>query len=257
MAEVLTPSHMHKIDENKIHNEKSMKNEPLKKNTLKRKGDEISGREQKVWKCGVCLKRAGNDHRSCVGIAGSISEWKNTRIYEDFKEVSYDPNEWNFKEVSKTTLPPGKYYIGDLCYALDDRLYDHVFGSDYRSGLFYQKNNPKHVFMLNDTGIGDGSFKGTDGYEYSVDAGILGIASFSVLDLKKANYEGGTVVTFKGNVSLNFQPNYKFEYCSDNRTDPKIIISINSEDEDDDCEDEDSEDEDSEDEDSENDDSEY
>jgi hypothetical protein len=107
--------------------------------------------------------------------------------------VSYYPSDWSHKNIKKATFPPGTYYIGDLCYALDEDLYGRVFGQDYDSGHYSQKNNPNHVFMLSDTGIGDGAYRGTDGHEYCVDAGILGIASESVLDPEKAPYDGGKV----------------------------------------------------------------
>ena len=31
----------------------------------------------------------------------------------------------------KCTLPPGRYYIGDICYALKNEIYDNIWGDKY------------------------------------------------------------------------------------------------------------------------------
>jgi len=74
-------------------------------------------------------------------------------------------------EARERTFPAGKYYIGDLCYVLDDEIYDAVVcnGGD---GFF---NNGKHTAGHFSTAIGDGSYEGTNGKTYNVDAGIIGI----------------------------------------------------------------------------------
>jgi hypothetical protein len=37
---------------------------------------------------------------------------------------------WTYKEVYRFTAPPGKYYIGDLCYVLGDDVYDKIGQSE-------------------------------------------------------------------------------------------------------------------------------
>jgi hypothetical protein len=151
---------------------------------------------------------------------------------EDEKEtevpVSYYSKDWNFKNIKKMTLPSGTYYIGDLCYALDDHLYDRVFGQNYDSGYYVQKGNPNHMFMMQN--IDDGLYRGSDNCEYSVDAGIIGIASESVLDPKKRPYSGGKLFTFKGNVSVDFRKYGKFCFYSDDYTEHNLTISNYDED---------------------------
>ncbi len=213
---------------------------PTSKHILNPESDQ---EEDHNWICGYCRKGPGGaGHRECIciGYNYSVAAWEQDHIYtnkakKEMKNqdaaVSYYPSDWSHKNIKKATFPPGTYYIGDLCYALDEDLYDSVFGQDYDSGHYSQKNNPNHVFMLSDTGIGDGAYRGTDGHEYCVDAGILGIASESVLDPKKAPYDGGKVYTFKGNVSVSFKPYDKFQFYSDNYTDKNITIYICEEEE--------------------------
>jgi len=86
--------------------------------------------------------------------------------------------DWNFVKINPNKvykLPPGSYYIGDICYVLEDKVYDGVFGSyGYSSGLYTCK---KGRFLVSGTYAGDGSYTGTDGFQYGVDAGIIGIVS--------------------------------------------------------------------------------
>lgn len=142
--------------------------------------------------------------------------------------VSLNPRDWEVQEEKKkATLPPGKYYIGDLCYALDDTLYDNVFGPRYEIGLFTSKQNPAHVFMMGHTD--DGLFRGSDGKEYPVDAGIIGIASEATLDPKKAPYDGGSLYTFKSPVNVKLRED-KFIFYGNDYNDPHMTIYIYEED---------------------------
>jgi hypothetical protein len=142
--------------------------------------------------------------------------------------LSLNPQSWTFQEEKKkTTLPPGKYYIGDLCYALNDTLYDKVFGPRYDVGLFTSKNNPAHVFMMGHTD--DGLFRGSDGKDYPVDAGILGIASEATLDPKKAPYDGGSLYTFNTPVTVKLRQD-KFIFHGEGYNDPNLTVYIYEED---------------------------
>jgi hypothetical protein len=142
--------------------------------------------------------------------------------------VSLNPRDWEVQEdKKKATLPAGKYYIGDLCYALDDTLYDKVFGPRYDIGLFTSKLNPTHVFMMGRTD--DGLFRGSDRKDYPVDAGIIGIAAEATLDQKKAPYDGGSLYTFKSPVNVKLR-NDKFIFYGDDYNDPHLTIYIYEED---------------------------
>ncbi len=108
---------------------------------------------------------------------------------------------WTFNEKKrKHTFPAGKYYIGDLCYALQEDIYDNVFGGQgYDEGLY---SSDLGSFMMHGTG-GDGEFKGSDGYGYPVDAGLIGIASLACCNPEKDLY-GGKVFTFDKPVECSF-----------------------------------------------------
>lgn len=142
-------------------------------------------------------------------------------------KVSLNPKDWTYSKLHKTMLPAGKYYIGDLCYALDCTLYDKVFGPHYAKGLYTSLSNPNHVFMMDNTW--DGLYQGTDGKHYPVDAGIIGIASEATLDPKKAPYTGGSLYTFTSPVSVKLKDD-KFIFYGEKYNDPRLTIYIQEED---------------------------
>lgn len=114
-------------------------------------------------------------------------------------------SDWTFQEnISVHTVPPGKYYIGDLCYVLSDAVYDTIFGrlGFYEEGLYSEKENPKHFFFLNHTFAGDGTYEGSDGNAFSVDAGIIGICPEALMEKDDG---GGHVYEFKDSVRCIFR----------------------------------------------------
>jgi hypothetical protein len=111
--------------------------------------------------------------------------------------------QWNvkLKENFTHTLPAGKYYIGDLCYVLGDDVYAKIFGgTEYKSGIYEEKNTGR-TFLVSGTAYGDGLFVGSDFKEYTVDAGIIGICSASLM---AKNDGGGHVYTFDKEVTCRF-----------------------------------------------------
>ena len=81
-----------------------------------------------------------------------------------------------------------EYYVGDLCYVLDDSTCDEVFSAmeDMRLivGEFVTTKDGRK-FFLGSTAHGDGRYLGSDGNEYSVDSGTIGIVA--VEDIRKEN----------------------------------------------------------------------
>jgi len=75
-------------------------------------------------------------------------------------------------------MPKGKYIISDLCYCIDDewdQVCDLLFGKsngNHAGGEFVLDNGVK--FALYSTAWGDGCYKGSDGFNYGVDAGVIG-----------------------------------------------------------------------------------
>jgi hypothetical protein len=101
------------------------------------------------------------------------------------------------------SAPAGDYYIGDLCYALPSDVYDKIFGGTVYSPGLYQLSNGG-FFLVAHTSCGDGAYKGTNGREYLVDAGIIGIASLNVCR-PVADWDAGEVHSFKYPVRCEFK----------------------------------------------------
>lgn len=99
-------------------------------------------------------------------------------------------------------LPAGRYYIGDLCYAMKDTIYHDVFGDTAYSDGYYIINDG--CFLVAGTAYGDGAYKGSNNFEYGVDAGILGIASMGVCN-PESDVSGGTLHTFTRPVECTFK----------------------------------------------------
>ncbi len=111
--------------------------------------------------------------------------------------------DWSYRKELTFTAPAGKYYIGDLCYALYDNIYDNVFGGrGYESGIYTKGSS---FFMVDSTAYGDGDYEGSDGYHYLVDAGIIGICSEDMIDPNNPSWkEGGKIHTFTQPVEIRF-----------------------------------------------------
>jgi hypothetical protein len=112
-------------------------------------------------------------------------------------------SKWTVKKLSNFsyTLPAGDYFIGDLCYVLSDKIYHKVFGgTGYSSGI-YEENKTGLTFLVANTAYGDGYFSSSDGREFAVDAGIIGICPYSLM---AKNDGGGHVYTFETSVTCDF-----------------------------------------------------
>ena len=74
------------------------------------------------------------------------------------------------------------FYIGDICYALSDDVYYDVWGkmNEYQDGQFEEPES-KLSFAVGSTAYGDGLFFGSDGFNYGVDAGVIGIVPLELV----------------------------------------------------------------------------
>lgn len=70
------------------------------------------------------------------------------------------------------TLPAGRYYLGDLCYALEPSAYQRLVGDLY-DGLHAWEGRQ---LVWHGTAYGDGGYVGSDGFVYGVDSGTIGLA---------------------------------------------------------------------------------
>ena len=100
-------------------------------------------------------------------------------------------------------LPAGKYYVGDLCYVLDDDEWDEVCsliiqGNKVIDGEFVLKDGRE--FAIYSTAYGDGEYNDYYGNSYSVDSGSIGCIKIEdIKDVKdKIDIELlGAIVDFK------------------------------------------------------------
>ena len=75
------------------------------------------------------------------------------------------------------------FYIGDLCYALNEKVYDEVWGgNNYEEGQ-YTDPETKAEFAMVGTAYGDGEYESSEeGLSFPVDAGIIGVADLAICD---------------------------------------------------------------------------
>ena len=105
-----------------------------------------------------------------------------TKQYRERKKPGRPPKNatTDFKALNTYTMKPGKYYIGDICYFLDDTLYDEVWGTKFGYNGGHYERPDGTGFIVMGTAYGDGSYKGSNGIDYGVDAGVIGVVSLEL-----------------------------------------------------------------------------
>ena len=93
-------------------------------------------------------------------------------------------------------VPKGSYVIGDPCYAVPDKDWIALLETCnyFESPIGYVKDGmQKFPVLAFGTKWGDGAYRGTDGNEYGVDAGLIGLVPVEIVkDLSEH-----TIVTFE------------------------------------------------------------
>jgi hypothetical protein len=95
---------------------------------------------------------------------------------------------WTRQQLTKVTLPAGKYYIGDPCYAFSSDLYKKIWGEQFNYSNGYYTNGTSH-FVVHGTAYGDGVFKASNQTVFFVDSGSICIASADIVTENEAVYE--------------------------------------------------------------------
>lgn len=98
-------------------------------------------------------------------------------------------------------MPSGKYYIGDLCYVLNNQDWDEVCSLTIKDrniidGEFTMKDGRR--FAMYSTKFGDGEYSDQYGMAYCVDSGSIGCILAS--DITQADCEPkdlGLLMTFE------------------------------------------------------------
>jgi hypothetical protein len=103
----------------------------------------------------------------------------------------------------KYTLSPGRYYIGDIYYVLDKRIYYYIWGKkfDFSEGKIKVNNS---VFVVGNTKNKNGlySYKGSNNFIYVVETGVIGIVHEDLIH--KNDISLGTIHTFTENVTFTY-----------------------------------------------------
>lgn len=128
------------------------------------------------------------------------------------------------QEPVSEMLPAGTYWVGDPCYAVDSQeLWMEFLGA---SGFFQTsvvaRVGDKMIAAVG-TAYGDGCYLGSDGYEYGVDAGLLGVVP--VADWAK---DPGDLMT-----KVVFEEPFEVSTDGENVLIGTILIPTGDEDEDD------------------------
>ena len=134
----------------------------------------------------------------------------------------------------KATIKSKKgFYVGDICYVLADNVYDGVWGKNgYEDGEFIvPKTGLK--FAVAGTAWGDGYYQGSNGKEYPVDAGVIGIVPLELVE-KVRGLANGSVHECAGEAIMKAEGG-KFSFTLPDKT----IIDIDTAEENDDDNDDD------------------
>ena len=111
------------------------------------------------------------------------------------------------------------FYIGDLCYALDKKVYDEVWGgNNYEDGK-YADPETKAEFAMVGTAYGDGEYESSDGVTFPVDAGIIGVADLAICDGNTSfgkvvpNYSGTVLIRYEnGTITVSWKPDKYYSF---------------------------------------------
>lgn len=144
-------------------------------------------------------------------------------------------NNITMAEIS-ATYPAGKYYIGDVCYALDDDTYHNQWGKNYNyaTGTYvFSVNGKQHALTLAYTKYGDGMYvDDISQHVYYVDSGTIGIVPFDLCspkNIKNNEISGGHFIESTTPIEFKSQDGIFVIGYNDNRN--MIIIDTQCEDE--------------------------
>jgi hypothetical protein len=108
-------------------------------------------------------------------------------------------------------VPKGSYVIGDPCYAVPDKDWLPLLETCnyFNSPIGYvQGVDQKHFVLAFGTKWGDGCYRGTDGNNYPVDAGLLGLVPVELVDdlsdHEVVNFSKDTLCIDDGSGKLKF-----------------------------------------------------
>ena len=104
--------------------------------------------------------------------------------------------------TSKTILPAGSYYVGDPCYAIPysskhGDLWEKYLNATGKGAWILEAEVLGFNVVASTTWCGDGCYLGSDGNEYPVDAGLIGVVPKELVDKLEKRIDGMHLVEFK------------------------------------------------------------
>ena len=127
----------------------------------------------------------------------SNKEKEVTNNEKEITNTNLGPQSGNFT----VTFGPGTYYIGDICYCLNDDEYDKIWGNKYK-----YSNGAYGFFAVGGTAYGDGEYYGGR-WVFPVDAGVIG-----VVDMSHSKESADTLANDNYGCILNISNYLTFEY---------------------------------------------
>lgn len=82
------------------------------------------------------------------------------------------------RDTDTVVVPAGRYYLGDPCYTVQDTEWlPWLEAADYMNEptLLYGLTTEGLPVFAFGTAYGDGAYRGSDGFTYGVDAGLIGL----------------------------------------------------------------------------------
>ncbi len=105
------------------------------------------------------------------------------------------------KTIRATIKSNKGFYIGDICYVLNDDIYDGIWGKigQYQDGEYATGGGNK--FAMASTAYGDGCYDDDYGNVYGVDAGVLGLVPLELV-AKQNGVQWGAVFEGEGEATM-------------------------------------------------------
>lgn len=111
------------------------------------------------------------------------------------------------------TLPPGKYYIGDPCYVIDDKEWDDVLDATAYFENAGVSTFQGHQLWGHSTAYGDGTYLDQNGNEYGVDSGCIGAVPIGLIENPGGEDHGTMVIDAPEGLRVSYE-NGKFWFNS-------------------------------------------
>lgn len=116
-----------------------------------------------------------------TGCCLPLNEWRITKLFFDDSVVADIESKEGF-------------YIGDVCYALKEEIYEGVWGrqNGYKDGCFADPESG-FQFAVAGTEHGDGCYTDNYGAAYPVDAGVIGLVPLELVKKSAIEDPDGTI----------------------------------------------------------------